>query len=119
MYTSLSDDDITNAFGGNMYIGSASQASSGDDAFIITITEIPQAACVSIATTEWGGDAGSGLLAMDITESSDTLDDALSSAIDQSASGSVMGVDNLPYSIVAASTNCSSTTLNAISWKYF
>jgi Tfp pilus assembly protein PilE len=121
MYTSLSDGAITNAFGGKMYVGPATQSGTSNDSFIITITEIPQAACVSIATTEWGGDAGSGLLAMNIkaTTNVSAIDTALSASIGQSSSeGGVMGVDNLPYSIVAASSNCSSTVLNAISWKY-
>jgi type II secretory pathway pseudopilin PulG len=120
MYTKLSNSTITNAFGGQMYIGPATQSGTSDDSFIITITEIPQAACVSIATTEWGGDAGSGLLAMDIQATTDVKATvtALSAVINQSASGTTMGVDNLPYSIVAASTNCKATVLNAISWKY-
>jgi hypothetical protein len=124
MYTNLTSDLITNAFGGKMFIGSAKQSSTDEDSFIILITQIPQAACVSIATTEWGGDAGSGLLGMQILGNTAATAVTSASALSSSTAASLnndsaKGVDNLPYSVVSASTVCSSSAnLNSIAWKY-
>jgi type II secretory pathway pseudopilin PulG len=125
MYTDESNSAITNAFGGKMYIAPAKQSDTSNDSFVIAITQIPQAACVSIATTEWGGDSGSGLLAMQIQGNATISGSAnafgsLLTSVSATASGvSLKGVDNLPYSIVSASSACSNgANLNTIAWKY-
>ncbi len=57
---------LTNAFGGNVYIGSAKSGAvgEGDDygAFLVTFTGLPREACVAIATNDWGSGYSSGLL---------------------------------------------------------
>ncbi len=121
---------ITNAFGGKTFIAVADQSSDGDEmAFTIAVDQIPQSACVSIATTDWGGDAGSGLAAMWIGEGE--ADAAETIADDSGLSGitSTLGADanthipgdgehGLPFSIVDANTACGQS-LNGVVWKYF
>ncbi len=117
-----SDAEITNAFAGNTLIKSADVKSTDDNgAFIIAMDKIPEAACVSIATTEWGGDAGGGLLAMTIV--GDTADSAGTAAANieaASASGTnvytIEGGD-LPIAVVDAANACDGAE-NAIAWKY-
>lgn len=121
---------ITNAFGGKTFIAVADQSSDGDEmAFTIAVDQIPQSACVSIATTDWGGDAGSGLAAMWIGEGE--ADAAESMAEDSDLSGITSsltagtqlhipgdGEHGLPYSIVDANASCANS-LNGVVWKYF
>ncbi len=112
----------TNAFGGDAYITSGTH-SVADDSFIIAIDKIPQASCVSIATTEWGGDAGSGLLAMSIstTTASAAASALKASSLTPSASLAVVGSSTfgMPISVVNASSSCASgKDNNTIAWKY-
>lgn len=121
---------ITNAFGGKTFIAVADQSSTGDNmAFTIAVDQIPQSACVSIATTDWGGDAGSGLAAMWIGDGA--ADKAETMAADSTLSGVTSGLTastqlhipgddefGLPYSIVDANGACAQS-LNGVIWKYF
>lgn len=124
-----STSTITNAFGGATSVQPATHMVK-DDSFVIAIDKIPQASCVSIATTEWGGDSGSGLLAMKIASSSAAAGtDATSAAASAltgtlttssgSSSLAVVGSDTygLPFGVVNASSTCSGDN-NVIAWKY-
>lgn len=121
---------ITNAFGGKTFIAVADQSSAGDQmAFTIAVDQIPQSACVSIATTDWGGDAGSGLAAMWIGEgeadAAETLadDSTLAGVTSTLVAGTNLhipgdGDHGLPYSIIDANGACAQS-LNGVVWKYF
>lgn len=127
---STSTSSIQNAFGGSVAILSAKHMVD-NDSFIVAAGKIPQASCVSIATTDWGGDSGSGLLGMSIvslTASSNTVDEVTGSAAVSnltnylskgSAAVAVVGDDDhgLPYNVVDASTQCKGDN-NVIAWKY-
>lgn len=125
-----SDHTITNAFGGGTYIAVADQSTDGDEmAFTIAIDQIPQSACVSIATTDWGGDAGSGLAAMwigagdadsakDLATTSTLAD--ITSNIGPDTNKHIPGdkEHGLPFSIIDANAACGQS-LNGVVWKYF
>ena len=120
---------ITNSFGGGVYIGAAASATNNDDmAFVISFSGIPQSSCVSIATTDWGGDVGSGLAAMNIAADAGADNNAKAKAgytalkdviTSSSTNLHVPGDDNygLPYSIMTANNSCSGDE-NTIAWKY-
>ena len=126
--TIASNFKLTNAFGGGVYVDSAAQSSTSDEmAFTITFDGIPQSSCVSIATTDWGGDIGSGLAAMYIG--------AGASGAGSAAAGSISGITStltagtsihipgdeqhgLPYSITDANSACAADE-SAVVWKYF
>ncbi len=124
-----SDYTITNAFGGGVAINVVDQSTANDDmAFTIAVDQIPQSACVSIATTDWGGDAGSGLAAMWIGEgvagsaSGGTLN-ALDGVTSTLAAGTNLHIPGdtdhgLPFSIIDANGACANN-LNGVVWKYF
>jgi type II secretory pathway pseudopilin PulG len=110
---------ITNAFSGGVFVGPAGVKTDDDaGAFIIAMDKIPEAACVSIATTEWGGDAGGGLLAMSIVTGSTVAADTGLSGSQVTADGTFTIEDGeLPISVVNASQECSGAE-NLIAWKY-
>lgn len=126
-----SDYAITNAFGGGVYIAAADQSTGGDEmAFTIAVDQIPQSACVSIATTDWGGDAGGGLTAMWIGEgaansasslaTSSTLASVLGAAASATANLHIPGDPDhgMPFTISDANAACAED-LNGVVWKYF
>ncbi len=127
--TYSSDYAITNAFGGGVAINVAAQSTTNDDmAFTIAVDQIPQSACVSIATTDWGGDAGGGLAAMWIgagaagSAAGGSLNalDGITATLATSASLHIPGDNNhgLPYTISDANNACNND-LNGVVWKYF
>lgn len=120
---------IVNAFGGEVSILAVDQSSEGDNmAFAISFDQIPQSACVSIATTDWGGDAGSGLAAMWIGDGSagkaedniDNVSGTTETGLTASTALHKPGNETygLPYSITHANSACGQT-LNGVVWKYF
>ena len=119
----LTSTGITNAFSGNVYITNGGVKATGDKgAFVISMDKIPEAACVSIATTEWGGDAGGGLISMSIaTGAANTaaLEGGKIATVPATSAGSAFNVEDgdLPISVVDAATHCSGAE-NTISWKY-
>ena len=121
---SVTSSGITNAFAGQVIITTGGVKEDDDNgAFIVSMNKIPEASCVSIATTEWGGDAGGGLLAMTIVGESDetatgatTIQAAdLGDADDDNIF--TVGAGELPISVVAAASLCKSAD-NVIAWKY-
>ena len=62
-----SSETVTNAFGGNTKVEAIVQGTAqegAENAYMIAVDALPKTACVSIVTTDWGGDSGSGLVAM-------------------------------------------------------
>ena len=125
---SASDVEVTNAFGGNLYIHSVNQGTGTDNAYVIAVDALPKTACVSIATTDWGGDSGSGLVAMQIkTLSADKTADSLTdlnaninTSDTSAAAGNVIAVPGsdttTPLSIANAEMACGD--LNGVVWKF-
>ena len=120
--------EITNAFGGNLYVHSVDQGTGEDNAYKIAIDALPKTACVTIATTDWGGDSGSGLVAMQIktlanTDTADGLtdvDDDIATEGGTTRAGDVIAVPGsdvtTPLSIVNAEMACGD--LNGVVWKF-
>lgn len=116
---------ITNAFGGQVEINAA--ASSGDSAgaYYIAVDGVPAASCISIATTDWGGDSGSGLVAMYIKNGDKiaTVKTKLSADITTTAADSYLAkpddvTNGLPFSISRATLACGTNGNVGIGWKY-
>lgn len=130
MFDPTGDDKtiITNGFGGDTTVLPLDYMAQGDNqAFMIAIEKVPQAACVSIATTDWGGDSGSGLIAMYVGAQEDTDTgvgglEAYGASLTGDNSGGLAvngGSDDagLPYSVVKAAQNCDESE-SVIAWKY-
>jgi type II secretory pathway pseudopilin PulG len=86
-----------NAFGGTMAIAAATPTGgTADTAFTITYSGIPKNACINLATTGWGG-TSSGMISL------------------QAGKGTAVTAENLPISILQASTDCANED-NTLVW---
>ena len=64
MYTSISDYNITNPFGGDVGIDLSWDTDAS--AFMITYGCLPTEACIALATADWGFNQDSGLIAVGV-----------------------------------------------------
>ncbi|MBO5284782.1 MAG: type II secretion system protein [Alphaproteobacteria bacterium] len=122
---------LSNAFGGKVVI-KAAKTNTDEDSYVIAFDEIPAASCVTIATTDWGNDSGSGLQAISITGGDATVaagtltagtETASTAAAAPSATGGtigVVGVTNslLPMTLPTATVACGTVGEVSIAWKY-
>jgi type II secretory pathway pseudopilin PulG len=147
MYTSTSDEVITNAFNGAVTIISA-PARQGDslagqeDAFIIQYRGLSEEACVTIATGDWGSGQASGLIAIaaGVDKSTSFTDGELDSIgtkvntvyVDKNSAatfGNKSGIaapgaaNSTPMSVDEALDACgadgSSGANHTVAWKYY
>ena len=98
---------ITNAFAGNVTIGTAAAVDKGDTnaAFTIKYEGLGQEACVTMATSDWGSGSSSGLVNMTV------------SAADKG--GTTYSGTNLPITLINAAANCGCATAScSIQWTY-
>ena len=129
MYDAKASDGvstITNAFGGKVDIQAAATAGDSEGgAYVISVDGIPAASCISIATTDWGGDSGSGLVAMYVENGKDI--DAVYTKLKDNSHGGNAGSNlakpesaeyGLPFNISNANLACKSTGTVGIGWKY-
>ena len=135
MYTSVSGDDIKNAFGGDVTI-TADKARNGDassnEAFTIRYDGLSSEACVTVATGDWGSGQASGLIAIGAGETA-TLTTAMMTALmtdggTPAAGAKVVtaqpGDANVPTPITVsqAVTACDGGANNSsysVMWKYY
>lgn len=133
MYASVSGSVITNAFGGRVLIGPSATVGDAEGAYTISTDGIPASSCISILTTDWGGDSGSGVVAIyanadNSATAYETAFSALAEAgqsLTAAANLAVPGDDTygLPFSIVNANIACYPQTRGskvdvAIAWKF-
>lgn len=97
MFSNASNSGIMNAFGGGAVVA-AVNVNGVEDGFTIQIDKIPLASCVTIVTTDWGGDSGSGLAKMKIE------------------GGTTKEVSEFPVTISDANIACSNSS--TITWTY-
>ena len=120
---------LTHAFGGQLLIKTAATSGDGEGAYVLAIDGVPSSACISIATTDWGGDSGSGLMGMYINAAASQKKENAFSAL--SAAALTAGATNhiavpgdssygLPFTLVNANTECNPANGGdaAIAWKF-
>ncbi len=113
---------ITNAFNGEMWVQAGNTDAGDNKAFIVAVDSVPASSCTTIATTDWGSDAGSGLLAMGIINNVTAEDLAGSMVSDVQPSDSFASMAHsaygFPYKMSSASVACGREGFAAIAWKY-
>ena len=136
MYTSVSNTDITNAFGGQVYIAaSGGRAENDNEAFVIVYSGLTSEACVTIATGDWGSGQASGLIGIAAAGNNATAVDTESSAggeikaiytttTDGTANVSIPGAtdtaNRTPMTVSKAVGICNgSGSTNSVAWKYY
>lgn len=96
---------ITNAFAGDVTIGTATVNKNADAAFTIKYEGLGQEACVTMATSDWGSGSSSGLVSMTVSAS-------------ENGGATYSGTD-LPVTLINAAANCNCTTATcSIKWTY-
>ncbi|MBO5039259.1 MAG: hypothetical protein J6C85_07405 [Alphaproteobacteria bacterium] len=116
---------LSNAFGGSVVVA-AGKTNADDDSYVMIFDKIPAASCVTIATTDWGNDSGSGLQAIGIyggANTADSLKTIMKAAISTETTDTnkfvvKAGGNNLPLSLPNATKACGTTGETAIGWKY-
>ena len=104
------DVSIVNAYSGQVDIGVVEN--TNDRQFSIVYSGLPQEACVSIATADWGSQAGSGLQSISIGTSG--------AGKVASASYTDYAIDNLPITLATAAGKCGTADVgNSIKWTYY
>lgn len=88
------------------------EVASKPNQFTVLYTGLPRDACVTIATADWGSQAGSGLLAIEIGPGTDK---------ETAGTLTKFEVSNLPLNLVAATKECSNgeDDGNAVRWTYY
>jgi len=125
--TEADADEIINAYQGRVKIGAANVG--GDNrSFFVTYSGLTREACVSIATADWGSQAGSGLQAIQIKGAENgkdknvTLSGANACQEEKSAAGEGCHlIDNLPVALSQAAVECRNTADggNEVRWDYY
>ncbi len=96
---------ITNAFAGDVTIGTATVNNNADAAFTIKYEGLGQEACVTMATSDWGSGSSSGLVSMNVGNSE--------------ADGTAYSGADLPVSLINAASKCNCATATcSIKWTY-
>ena len=115
---------ITNAFGGTVLVKASATSGDENGAYVIAVDGVPAASCISIVTTDWGGDSGSGLVAMYAKNDNGSVKEAFTEldAASPTASANIARPDDttngLPFTIVRANAACSNAGNAIIAWKY-
>jgi type II secretory pathway pseudopilin PulG len=119
--------DIINGFGGTVHVGPAKHLGQAEQGYVISFGSIPKAACVVMATTDWGGDVGSGFAYFEIdktgTQTATAAATAKVSADDPATGGDQIAipgdsVNPTPMTIMKAQVACGHATNNVLMWKY-
>ncbi len=116
-----STSGITNAFGGDVQI----HATENNAAYYIYFEGIPASSCAAFVTTDWGGEAGTGLLAV-VAGTEAGTDDlkgieelADNGVIDETTVTGVPGRENgIPFSVSMMGTACPKSGTVNIGWVY-
>ncbi len=99
--------ELKNSYGGAVTVATTASADGvASGHFTVTYGNIPNTACVALASSDWGGDAG-GLVSITISGTADSKHDW-------------DGTDatGLPVTIGYANTQCDAGTDNKITWEY-
>ena len=107
--------EIVNAYQGRVVLGVGSTGGAGRS-FQVAYTGLTREACVSIASSDWGAQAGSGLVSIGITPA-----DGNKEATTIPTATTTFTMSDFPVTLAAAAGACTNTTDegNAIIWEYY
>lgn len=111
--TAASDASATlkNPFNGDVDIATGADSST----FEVTYAGLDKSACITIATTDWGGSAASGLDSIQIKGTKTTKYSW--GAATSAGQGGGAGTSGLPVSLTNAAADCADND-NEITWTY-
>ena len=117
MYEATNSNNLTNPFGGSVYVNYANKSYDNNKAFYITAYNIPQEACVELLTQDWGSGTSSGLIAVGSGDEVYTAYFAGSRC--DYAGYNVNCADKGVMTVDRAISICSNPTNNHIGWKFY
>lgn len=122
-------DDYTNPYAGTVEIRYASRFSNeaqgkGDKAFTIKYNNIPQSACIDLASQDWNASSGTGLVAFSVN------DDLANTPLDNCPSSNTVGtngsngkaircIQDMPMPVAVAVGACNIGSENYLMWKFY
>ena len=110
-----SETEIINAYQGRVFL-EPGNSGGANRSFIVQYTGLTQEACVSIATADWGSQAGSGLVSIGITSGTEKTTKATFNEDD------TFKIEDMPIPLSDAAAKCdddTETAGNAIQWEYY
>ena len=120
--------EIVNGFGGKASVLAVPHNGGLDQGYVIAFDSIPKAACVTMATTDWGGDVGSGFAYFEVVAggtsgTADAQTTAKLTATDPTTGTTTVAipgdtVNPTPMTIMKAQAACTDNTNNILVWKY-
>ena len=110
---------ITNAYQGSVFVGNPSTKETRQ--FYVEYTGLTQEACVSLATADWGSQAGSGLVSIHIGKGTTKAPNAAAKPSNGFTIGNTDTDKNIPISLARAAAACAGNTDagNVIRWTYY
>lgn len=122
-----------NAYAGHVGLYASGRLDGGDNkAFVITLTGVPQSACIDLATQDWAASSGSGFVAMKVlnadeaTDITPDLDSDIDAATlngckksDSVGASIICAKDGEPMTTLAATKGCSGVNFNTMYFKFF
>ena len=115
--TEANATQIVNAYQGSVVLGVGSTGGAGRS-FRVAYSGLTREACVAIASSDWGAQAGSGLVSIGITPAGNDASKILT-AIPTATTGFSMA--DFPVTLAEAAAACTNTTDtgNTIIWEYY
>ena len=115
MFEGTSNSEVTHVFGGTLTLDTA----NSDSWYYIEVEDVPSSACLSIVTTDWGGDSGSGLVGMYVGDTAGSIASASApSSFDEDGTGGLYAPSALPMSIADSNTSCGTNGMRVIGWMF-
>lgn len=110
---------ITNAYQGRVFIGNP--AANNTREFFVEYTGLTQEACVSLATADWGSQAGSGLVSIAVGPTDNKTPDAAAIPANVFTIGADAAANAIPIGLQYAAAACSNDDDNGniIRWTYY
>ena len=129
--TEANASSIMNAYQGGVFLTTGNSGGS-NRSFVVQYSGLTREACVSIATADWGSQAGSGLVRISVKAGTGTKTDKVTMTDTACTANTVVNTDkitakatycmaDMPISLAQAAGSCTSTldTGNAIEWEYY
>ena len=122
-----SSGNLENPFGGSVWLVAANKKRSGDNkAFAITLYDLPEEACMSLSTYDWGSGSSSGLMAISVNNGTTAMYDGYchSSCAGSTSDGKAVACPNggtvtVPMPVNVAATACQEGDGNEITLKFY
>jgi len=114
--------DYTNPYAGAVDIKYAlrfsNESGTGDKAFTIKYSGIPQSACIDLASQDWNASSGTGLVAFGVND--DLATTALDTCKSTNAAGKAMRcIQDMPMPVGHAVVACVAGSGNYLMWKFY